>query len=98
MPTVPAPSVPGLAHDDDRSSEQRHEDVRPMRETVPEGVEAGHRRPLSADPPFLVDHASHGAETTRAADAAEILTGRPAPGSVPLAPGEVTAAREPRRR
>lgn len=58
----------------------------------------GRRRPPSADHLFLVDHAGRGAQVTRAEDAVELLTGRPAPGSVSLAPGEVTAAREPRRR
>ncbi|KPI08184.1 Beta-galactosidase [Actinobacteria bacterium OK074] len=70
--------------------------VVPVR-TAPEGVEVVRRRSPSADYLFLIDHAGHGAEVAVAEDAVELLTGRPVPGSVTLAAGEVAVVREPRR-
>ncbi|MGW0705825.1 beta-galactosidase [Streptomyces sp. NPDC002643] len=65
--------------------------------TAPEGVEVVLRRSPDADYLFLIDHAGNGAEVTVAEDAVELLTGKPAPGSVTLAPGEIAVVREPRR-
>ncbi|MCW8382588.1 beta-galactosidase [Streptomyces justiciae] len=65
--------------------------------TSPEGVEVVLRRSPDADYLFLIDHAGNGAEVTVAEDAVELLTGKPAPGSVTLAPGAIAVVREPRR-
>ncbi|MEU0805975.1 beta-galactosidase [Streptomyces sp. NPDC005970] len=70
--------------------------VAPVR-TAPKGVEVVRRRSPSADYLFLIDHAGHGAQVTVAQDAVELLTGKPSPGSVTLAPGEIAVVREPRR-
>ncbi|WP_405846637.1 beta-galactosidase [Streptomyces sp. NBC_01518] len=70
--------------------------VEPVR-TAPEGVEVVRRRSPSADYLFLIDHAGNGAQVPVAEDAVELLTGKPAPGSVTLAPGEIAVVREPRR-
>lgn len=70
--------------------------MEPVR-TAPGGVEVVRRRAPSADYLFLIDHAGYGAEVTVAEDAGELLTGRPTPGSVMLAPGEIAVVREPRR-
>ncbi|MFJ8750921.1 beta-galactosidase [Streptomyces sp. NPDC102441] len=70
--------------------------VTPVR-AVPEGVEVVRRSSPSADYVFLIDHAGKGAEVTVAADAVELLTDTPLPGSVTVAPGEVAVVREPRQ-
>ena len=70
--------------------------VEPVR-TAPEGVEVVRRRSPSADYLFLIDHAGRGAEVPVAEDAVELLTGKPTPGAVTLAPGAVAVVREPRR-
>ncbi len=71
--------------------------VTPVR-TAPEGVEVVRRRGPSADYLFVIDHAGRGAQVTVADDAVELLTGKPAPGSVTVGPGEVAVVREPRER
>ncbi|MPY59414.1 beta-galactosidase [Streptomyces spongiae] len=70
--------------------------VEPVR-TAPEGVEVVRRRSPSADYLFLIDHAGNGARVPVAEDAVELLTGKPASGSVTLPPGEIAVVREPRR-
>ncbi|MFF3334666.1 beta-galactosidase [Streptomyces sp. NPDC002888] len=70
--------------------------VTPVRVT-PEGVEAALRRGRDADYLFLIDHRGKGAEVPVAADAVELLTGRPlTDGSVTVPPGGVAVVREPR--
>ncbi|WP_367322872.1 beta-galactosidase [Streptomyces sp. HUAS ZL42] len=70
--------------------------VEPVRVT-PEGVEAVLRRGADADYLFLIDHAGNGAEVAVAADAVELLTGKPVTGgTVSVPPGEVVVVREPR--
>ena len=70
--------------------------VAPVR-TTPHGVEVVRRRSTSADYLFLIDHAGNGAEVAVAENAVELLTGKPAAGSVTLAPGEIAVVREPRQ-
>lgn len=70
--------------------------MEPVR-TAPEGVEVVRRRGPSADYLFVIDHTGRGARVTVAEDAVELLTGKPAPGSVTVEPGEVAVVREPRR-
>jgi beta-galactosidase len=69
--------------------------VEPVR-TAPEGVEVVRRRGPSADYLFVIDHTGRGARVTVAEDAVELLTGKPAPGSVTVEPGEIAVVREPR--
>ncbi|MEW2404535.1 beta-galactosidase [Streptomyces sp. NPDC046862] len=65
--------------------------------TTPEGVEAVLRRGPDADYLFLIDHGGEGAEVEVAADATELLSGKPVEGgSVTVAPGDVAVVREPR--
>lgn len=72
--------------------------VAPVR-TTPEGVEAVLRRGPDADYLFLIDHGGEGAEVEVAADATELLSGKPVEGgSVTVAPGDVVVVREPRGR
>lgn len=70
--------------------------------TAPDVPRRLRRRSPAADYLFLIDHGDLGAEVTIAGDAVELLTGelltgKPVPGSVTLAPGENTVLREPRR-
>ncbi|MFE6940358.1 beta-galactosidase [Streptomyces chartreusis] len=69
--------------------------VRPVRETAP-GVEAVLRRGPDADYLFLINHTDRPAEVTVAPNATELLTGKPAPGSVGVPAGETAVVREPR--
>ncbi|MFD5014680.1 beta-galactosidase [Streptomyces chartreusis] len=69
--------------------------VRPVRETAP-GVEAVLRRGPDADYLFLINHTDRPAEVAVAQNATELLTGKPAPGSVAVPAGETAVVREPR--
>ncbi|MGW4538925.1 beta-galactosidase [Streptomyces chartreusis] len=69
--------------------------VRPVRETAP-GVEAVLRRGPDADYLFLINHTDRPTEVTVAPNATELLTGKPAPGSVAVPAGETAVVREPR--
>ncbi|QFR03218.1 hypothetical protein F9278_45400 [Streptomyces phaeolivaceus] len=69
--------------------------VEPVR-TAPDGVKVVRRRSPSADYLFRIDHGGAGGEVTVAADAVELLTGRPTPGAVTPGPGEIAMVREPR--
>ncbi|MGW0576138.1 beta-galactosidase [Streptomyces sp. NPDC002920] len=71
--------------------------VAPVRAGVPRGVEAVVRRGADADYLFLIDHTGRGAEVPVAADAVELLSGKPTErGSVSVPPGEAVVVREPR--
>jgi len=63
--------------------------------TTPLGIEAVRRRGPHADYLFLIDHGGQGAEVPVAADATELLTGKPASGSVTVPPGGTAVVREP---
>ncbi|NUT31208.1 MAG: beta-galactosidase, partial [Streptomyces sp.] len=69
--------------------------VAPVRAT-PEGVEAVLRRGTDADYLFVINHSGRDAEVTVPADATELLTGKPANGSVTVPAGDVAVVREPR--
>jgi beta-galactosidase len=76
---------------------RRDAGVEPVR-AAPAGVEAVLRRGADADYLFLIDHTGEGAEVPVAADAVELLTGKPVlGGSVTVPPGEAVVVREPRR-
>ncbi|MGW3450569.1 Beta-galactosidase C-terminal domain [Streptomyces sp. NPDC001076] len=44
----------------------------------------------------MIDHTGEGAEVPVAAGSVELLSGKPADGTVTVAPGEVAVVREPR--
>ncbi|WP_128378706.1 beta-galactosidase [Streptomyces cavernae] len=67
--------------------------VEPVR-TTPEGVEAVLRRGADADYLFLINHTDQPAEVPVSAEATELLTGKPVPGSVAVPSGEVAVVRE----
>ncbi|MFE0255387.1 beta-galactosidase [Streptomyces sp. NPDC059010] len=69
--------------------------VEPVRAT-PEGVEAALRRGADADFLFVINHSDRDAEVAVPADATELLTGKPANGSVTVPAGDVAVVREPR--
>ncbi|KKD05515.1 beta-galactosidase [Streptomyces sp. WM6386] len=64
--------------------------------SAPEGVEAVLRRGADADYLFLINHTGASAEISVSGEATELLTGKPAPGVVTVAAGEVAVVREPR--
>jgi beta-galactosidase len=70
--------------------------VEPVRET-PQGVEAALRRGPEADYLFLINHTDRDAEVSVSPAATELLSGKPAAGSVTVAAGEVAVVREPLR-
>ncbi|KUL26593.1 beta-galactosidase [Streptomyces regalis] len=74
---------------------RREAGVEPVRAT-PEGVEAALRRGTDADYLFLINHTDCPAHIAVAADATELLTGKPVPGAVSVAAGEIAVVREPR--
>jgi beta-galactosidase len=68
----------------------------PVRATDP-GVEAVLRRGADADYLFLINHTDQDTEVAVAADATELLTGKPVAGPVVAVPaGGVAVVREPR--
>ena len=68
--------------------------VRPVCE-APQGVEATRRRGTEADYLFLVNHTAEDARVPVSPDATELLTGKPAAGSVVVPAGETAVVREP---
>ncbi|MCX5333017.1 beta-galactosidase [Streptomyces sp. NBC_00140] len=64
--------------------------------STPEGVEAVLRRGADADYLFLINHTGASAEISVSGEATELLTGKPVPGVVTVAAGEVAVVREPR--
>ncbi|MFJ2233096.1 beta-galactosidase [Streptomyces sp. NPDC087859] len=64
--------------------------------STPEGVEAVLRRGTDADYLFLINHTEASAEIPVSGEARELLTGKPVPGTVTVAAGEVAVVREPR--
>ncbi|MER6232498.1 beta-galactosidase, partial [Streptomyces sp. NPDC001616] len=75
---------------------RRDAGVEPVRK-APEGVEVALRRGAEADYLFLINHTGRDAEVAVAPGAVELLTGKPAAGSVTVAAGEAAVVREPRR-
>ena len=64
--------------------------------SAPEGVEAVLRRGTDADYLFLINHSEASAEIPVSGEARELLTGKPVPGGVTVAAGEVAVVRQPR--
>ena len=63
---------------------------------APEGVEVALRRGAEADYLFLINHGGRDAEVSVSPGAVELLTGKPAAGSVTVPAGEAAVVREPR--
>ncbi|MGW1562471.1 Beta-galactosidase C-terminal domain, partial [Streptomyces sp. NPDC002144] len=64
---------------------------------APEGVEVARRRGPDADYLFLINHTDRAAHIPVSPEATELLSGKPATGSVTVPPGEVAVVREPLR-